>query len=56
MDGRTGLVLGAQGGNQPASNAAAGQGGIPEPTSRAEYDALPKGAQYMKDGQIRIKS
>ena len=56
VDGRTGLVLGAQGGNQPASNVAAGHGGFPEPTSRAEYDALPKGAQYMKDGQIRIKS
>ena len=25
------------------------------PTSKAEYDALPKGAQYIKDGKVMVK-
>lgn len=29
--------------------------GIPTPQSKAEYDALPKGAQYIKDGKTLIK-
>lgn len=32
-----------------------GQSGPAAPTSKAEYDALPKGAQYLKDGKILIK-
>lgn len=36
-----------------------GQDGRPSgpaaPTSKAEYDALPKGAQYIKDGKVMVK-
>lgn len=35
--------------------AAAPQGGPAAPASKAEYDALPKGAQYVKDGKTLIK-
>lgn len=31
------------------------QSGPAQPTSKAEYDALPKGAQYIKDGKVLIK-
>lgn len=34
---------------QPAS-------GVASPKSKAEYDALPKGAQYMKDGVLKTKA
>lgn len=41
---------------QPANNAAqSGASTIPTPKNPAEYAALPKGAQYMKDGQLRVK-
>lgn len=30
--------------------------GPPTPTTKAEYDALPKGAQYLKDGKVLVKS
>lgn len=30
--------------------------GVPEPKSKAEYDALPKGSQYMKDGVLKTKA
>lgn len=30
--------------------------GPPAPKSKAEYDALPKGAQYIKDGKVLVKS
>ena len=38
--------------DQQAANA---KGGIPSPKTEEEYNALPKGTQYMKDGQTRIK-
>ena len=38
--------------DQPTANA---KDGIPSPKTEEEYNALPKGAQYMKDGQTRIK-
>jgi len=30
-------------------------GGIPSPKSKAEYDKLPSGAKYQKDGVVRVK-
>jgi hypothetical protein len=35
--------------------APAGQPGVAQPKSKAEYDALPKGAQYIKDGKTLVK-
>ena len=34
----------------------AAPGGVASPKSKAEYDALPKGAQYMKDGVLKTKA
>lgn len=39
-----------------AAKTSAGAGGIATPTSASEYSALPSGARYFKNGQIRIKS
>lgn len=48
---RTGEMKRMEG--QSASKA---QGGAPsQPTSKAEYDALPKGAQYVKNGVVYVK-
>ena len=44
VDLRTGLALGGN------------PSGPPAPKSKAEYDALPKGAQYIKDGKVLVKS
>jgi hypothetical protein len=53
FDQRTGRYV--DDGAAPGAATASGET-IAQPSSKAEYDALPKGAQYMKDGQIRIKS
>lgn len=34
----------------------AAPGVVASPKSKAEYDALPKGAQYMKDGVLKTKA
>ncbi|WP_063978469.1 hypothetical protein [Pseudomonas aeruginosa] len=49
LNNQTGQFIDQQG--QPAAAA----GGIPQPKTAAEYEALPKGTQYMKDGQLRVK-
>ncbi len=40
----------------PLSGAGGNPAGPAAPKSKAEYDALPKGAQYVKDGKVLIKS
>jgi hypothetical protein len=32
------------------------QGGVAYPTTKAEYDALPKGTIYFQNGKIKKKS
>ena len=49
LNNQTGQFIDQQG--QPAAAAS----GIPQPKTAAEYEALPKGTQYMKDGQLRVK-
>lgn len=46
----------APGGAAGASPSQGASGGVAQPNSQAEYDALPKGARYMRDGQIYIKN
>lgn len=38
-----------------AGKSSGGGSNVAQPKSKAEYDALPKGAHYMKDGQEKIK-
>jgi len=54
---RPSMVLNNQTGEIVGQNApAAPQGGAARPASKAEYDALPKGTQYVgPDGKIKIK-
>ena len=42
-------------GGNPAPGGAGAGGGVPSPASKAEYDALPRGAHYMKNGTEMIK-
>lgn len=58
-----GLLAGSQapqgkgGGGAPAAPKPAADGGQPaQPTTQADYDALPKGARYMRDGKVYIKN
>jgi hypothetical protein len=39
----------------PTDGAAAGGGGLPTVSTQAEYDALPSGAEFMQNGQLRKK-
>ncbi len=59
MVNRPGQVLNNQTGEfvgQPSTGGTSSKGGFAQPSSAAEYNALPKGAKYMKDGQLRIKN
>lgn len=40
----------------PTAAAPAQDGGIAQPASQADYDALPKGTKYMRDGRQYIKN
>lgn len=51
-----GRVLNNQSGQFVEQGGAAPKSGPITPNSKAEYDALPKGAQYIKDGKILIKN
>ncbi len=48
-NGQTGAV-------ERVDTGAARQTGPSTPQTKAEYDALPKGAQYIKDGKVLVKS
>lgn len=53
-----GKLAGSQtpaGGAKPAASPAADSGPA-QPSSQAEYDALPKGARYLRDGKTYIKN
>lgn len=52
---RPAQVLDNQTGQFIQQGAGAPQTGPAQPTSKAEYDALPKGTQYIKDGKVLIK-
>lgn len=44
-------------GGEPAAQKPAAGGGQPaQPKSQADYDALPKGASYLRDGKVFIKN
>lgn len=50
-----GQLAGSQGGKGGAGPKPA-DGQPAQPTTQAEYDALPKGARYLRDGQVYIKN
>lgn len=52
---RPSMVLDNRTGQFMQQGAGAPQTGPAQPTSKAEYDALPKGTQYIKDGKVLIK-